>query len=137
MSSFFPHFSVVDIILRHGTGSQDLYCMIINSSITSTTSKAGAHSFYYYVDSNTYLFYLLHKFKMTLTFFRNLFQENSGTTESKNFRNNIPGRSVNPKQRSGNFRFAGKNRSRIPDFRNFLEMEKISGSFPYVIRSPK
>ena len=53
MSSSFPHFSVVDIILRHGTGSQDLYCMIIKSSITSPTAKPGAHSFYYYVDSET------------------------------------------------------------------------------------
>ena len=47
MSSSFPHFSVVDIILRH------LYCMIIKSSITSPTAKPGAHSFYYYVDSET------------------------------------------------------------------------------------
>ena len=42
MSSSFPHFSVDEIILRHG--SQDLYFMITHSGITLTTAKPGAHS---------------------------------------------------------------------------------------------
>ena len=42
MLSSFPQFSVDEIILRHG--SQDLYFMIIHSSITLTTPKPGAHS---------------------------------------------------------------------------------------------
>jgi len=37
MSSSFPQFSVDEIILGHGT--QDLYFMIIHSSITLTTAK--------------------------------------------------------------------------------------------------
>ena len=43
MSSSFPEFYLDEIILRHG--SQDLYFMIIHSSITLTTPKRGAHSF--------------------------------------------------------------------------------------------
>jgi len=42
MSSSFPHFSVDEIILRHG--SQDLYFMITHSGITLITAKLGAHS---------------------------------------------------------------------------------------------
>jgi len=40
MSSSFPQFSVDEIILR--PGSQDLYFMIIQSSITLTTATPGA-----------------------------------------------------------------------------------------------
>ena len=42
MSSSFPQFSVDEIILRHD--SQDLYFLIVHSSITLTTAKPGAHS---------------------------------------------------------------------------------------------
>ena len=42
MSSSFPQFSVDEIILRHG--SQDLFFMIIHSSITLNTTTPGAHS---------------------------------------------------------------------------------------------
>jgi len=42
MSSSFPQFSLDEIILRHG--SQDLYFMIIYSSITLTTAKPCANS---------------------------------------------------------------------------------------------
>ena len=73
MSFFFPQFSVDEIILRHG--SQDLYFMIIHSSITLTTAKPGAHSIIY-LDNITYWFYLLHDI---FNVFRNLFSENSGT----------------------------------------------------------
>ena len=42
-------------------------------------------------------------------------------SETGIFRNNIPGRSVIPEQRSGNFRFTGKTVPEIvPDFRNLF-----------------
>ena len=59
MSSSFPQFSVDEIILRHG--SQDLYFMIVHSSITLTSAKPGAHS--------------MIKFKMSLTFSRTFSKE--------------------------------------------------------------
>jgi len=51
---------------------------------------------------------------------------------TENFRNDIP-------ERSGNFRFTKKI---VPEFRfsgtfSVMEMEKISGSFPYVNRNPE
>ena len=60
------------------------------------------HFYFTLSEQNAFLtvwFYLLHQFKMSLMFFRN----------------NIPERSVIPKQRSGNFRFSRKNCSGIPE----------------------
>ena len=57
MSFSFPQFSVDEIILRHG--SQDLYFMIIHSSITLTTAKPGAHSIIRLIVLHTgFIFYI-------------------------------------------------------------------------------
>ena len=85
-------------------------------------------TFYYYLDSITYWFYLLHKLKLFLVFpepfpgkFRNNFSVNR----------NFPERSGITEQCSGNFRFTDKkSRSGIdPEFRtsgtlSLMEMEK-------------
>ena len=96
MSSF-PHFSVDDIIFRnvsHQSGF--IFFMIIHFKYTRRT-------FYYSIDSITYWFYLLHKFKMSSLF-------------------------------SGNFQFTKKTvlEFQISGTFSTMEMEKISGSFPYV-----
>jgi len=91
--------------------SQDLYFLIIHSSITLTK-----RTFHYNVDSITNWFYLSHKFKMALTFFRNLYP---GKFRNNFFVNwNFPKQNsgthsftVIPKQWSRNFRSPGKNRS--------------------------
>ena len=92
--------------------------------VTLTTVKSGAHSIL-----SRYWFYLLHKFKIFQTFFRNLFPQNSGTIfpQTGIFWNNIPKRSGITEQDSENW-------SGIWELRNLFHNGngKISGSFPYV-----
>ena len=71
MSSSFPKFSEDEIILRHG--SQDSRFIFHDSSITLTT--ANPVTFYFHVIVLLSGFIFLLKFKMTLTFFGNLFRE--------------------------------------------------------------
>ena len=75
---------------------------------------------------------------MFLTFFRNLFPENSGTIFplTEIFRNNISERSGITEKGSGNFRFADKKvvSGIDPEFRNYetfsiIEMEIIPDRF--------
>ena len=82
---------------------------------------------------------------MLLTFFRNLFPKNSGMIlpQTGIFWNNIPERFIIPEQHSGNLQLTEKivpeivPESRI--FRTFsiMEMEEISGSFPFVNCNPE
>ena len=53
------------------------------------------------------------------------------------FSGKFPERSVIPEQRSGNFRFTEKKSFRNSGTFSIMEMEKISGSFPYVNRNPE
>ena len=120
----FPQFSVDEIYMRNG--NQNFYFMIIHSS--NFNYGLIRRTFYYYLDSITYWFYLLHKLKLFLVFpepfpgkFRNNFSVNR----------NFPERSGITEQCSGNFRFTDKkSRSGIdPEFRtsgtlSLMEMEK-------------
>ena len=77
MSSSFPQFSVDEIILR--PGSQDLYFMIIQSSITLTTATPGAIILYIVLLTGFILYISLR----CLERFREPFLRNSGTTFRK------------------------------------------------------
>ena len=98
-------------------------------------------TFYYSVDIITYWFYLLHKFKVCSTFtgkFRN------NCSVNRNFPEHYSITFRNSRTTSRKFPVYGKKivPEIVPEFRfsgtfSIMEMEKISGSFPYVNRNPE